>query len=429
MKLLCFVFVTTLNAQCIGDGFELDSEGNCNCKEGYRKENNTCQALEQCIEYNPCNTDSQTCSQSINGPECLCKPGFEGDDCTDVDECDLRQGPNPCTDFSKPVCFNTPGSYTCLEKSCPKGQYYEFGYCNDIDECEKDIDLCGVNSRCINTENNYEERKGGSYDCRCNAGYEIDSDGLLCKDVDECATGQHQCRFASDFRTEIPIYEPYDSLTEEQVECQNTLGSYECICPDGYGVLGSECYLTEIADPSQSSDSESIMTSTLIPETEFVKNGTSESIETGSFLGNNMVVIFAAGGTVAVLLAIAIIICCIKCRNKQRQESEKESETLQKLNPNNNYGTTFEQRNEQKYEETSYRRQDSFDTLGSSDGEVDQVPLSKFDQPTIKASNNAEELPPPPDVLMNSPAIVRGGLHGQSVSNQNYTQINPNDYR
>ena len=77
--------------------------------------------------------------------------------------------------------------------------------------------------------------------------------------------------------------------------------------------------------------------------------------------------------------------------------------SLQKLNPNNNFGTTFEHRNEQKYEETAYRRQDSFDTLGSSDDEVDQVPLSKFDQPTIKgsvkASNNDNELPPPPDVL------------------------------
>ena len=63
-------------------------------------------------------------------------------------------------------------------------------------------------------------------------------------------------------------------------------------------------------------------------ETEPVNNGTSESIETGGFLGNNMVVIFAAGGTVAVLLAIGIIICCIKCRNKQRHGSEKESETF-----------------------------------------------------------------------------------------------------
>ena len=76
--------------------------------------------------------------------------------------------------------------------------------------------------------------------------------------------------------------------------------------------------------------------------------------------------------------------------------------SLQKLNPNNNFGTTFEHRNEQKYEETAYRRQDSFDTLGSSDDEVDQVPLSKFDQPTMnrqKSSKNDNELPPPPDVL------------------------------
>ena len=42
MKLLCCVLITTLNAQCIGEGFEQDSEGNCFCKEGYRKEENVC---------------------------------------------------------------------------------------------------------------------------------------------------------------------------------------------------------------------------------------------------------------------------------------------------------------------------------------------------------------------------------------------------
>ena len=49
MKVLYFGFVTTLNAQCIGEGFELDSDGNCSCKEGYRKEDNICQVKYVCF--------------------------------------------------------------------------------------------------------------------------------------------------------------------------------------------------------------------------------------------------------------------------------------------------------------------------------------------------------------------------------------------
>ena len=51
MKVLYFGFVTTLNAQCIGEGFELDSDGNCNCKEGYRKEDNICQVKYVCLFF------------------------------------------------------------------------------------------------------------------------------------------------------------------------------------------------------------------------------------------------------------------------------------------------------------------------------------------------------------------------------------------
>jgi len=307
----------------------------------------------------------------------------------------------------------------------------------DIDECDQGSHYCSDGARCFNTEDQYNEDKGGSYECRCSDGYELDIDGLTCNDIDECATDRHDCRYASDFRGELPDYDPYK--IPDDIECKNTLGSYECVCPSNYEVLGNECILTEMSDSSyDSSSSESEVATSrsstiLTPVTESESN---ESVQTAGFFEENLVIIFGAGGTVFLLIAIAIIICCIRCRRRQRQRQESgmyTSATLQKLDNNaDDFATEHEQK--PKYEETyirPYERTDSFDTLGSSndDGDHAAVPLSKFEQPSQSMKKNQEDLPPPPDVLMNSPAIVRGGAHAQSVSNQNYTQINPQNYR
>ena len=121
-------------AQCIQEGYLTDADGNCVCAAaGYAEVNGTCQEMEQCAEFNPCDELAQTCTPSVNGPECTCKSGFETtvDGCVDIDECDLRLSPNPCP-FDRPNCVNIPGSYTCESKQCDKGTHLEFGYCMDI---------------------------------------------------------------------------------------------------------------------------------------------------------------------------------------------------------------------------------------------------------------------------------------------------------
>jgi len=422
-------------AQCINKGYIIDGDGNCVCGgDGYAEINGICEELEQCSnEFNPCNAATQICMASVKGPVCTCKSGFEMSSvdgvCVDIDECDLRLNPNPCP-FDKPNCLNTPGSYSCQSKQCDNGTHLEYGVCMDIDECDQGSHYCSQGARCFNTEGQYNDDKGGSYECRCLTGYELDIDGLTCNDIDECATLRHDCRYASDFRGELPDYDPYK--VENDIECVNTEGSYECVCPSSYELLGHECILTEVSDSYDSSSSEVATSTTMSTSDGETSNVT---VQVASFFEENLVIIFAAGGTVFLLIAIAIIICCIKSRQRQRhQESYYTSATLQKLNPDNkadDYTTEDEQKS--KYKET-FARADSFDTLGSSnddDSNADHsVPLSKFQQPTQSMKNQIQQdLPPPPDVLMNSPAIVRGGAHAQSVSNQNYTQINPQDYR
>lgn len=148
-----------------------------------------------------------------------------------------------------------------------------------------------------------------------------------------------------------------------------------------------------------------------------------ESVQTAGFFEENLVIIFGAGGTVFLLIAIAIIICCIRCRRRQRERQESGMYTsatyviscqvgtikplffrLQKLDNNTDDFATIEHEQKPKYEETyirPYERTDSFDTLGSSndDGDHAAVPLSKFDQPSQSMKKNQEDLPPPPDVL------------------------------
>lgn len=78
-----------------------------------------------------------------------------------------------------------------------------------MNECENTPSPC--QHICRNTD--------GSFICSCPAGYVLNPDGLTCRDLDECAIGQHVC----------------------QHTCVNTLGSYSCSCPKGYTQIGDDC--------------------------------------------------------------------------------------------------------------------------------------------------------------------------------------------
>ena len=53
------------------------------------------------------------------------------------------------------------------------------GSCDDIDECAEETHSCHEYAVCKNTV--------GSWDCKCNHGYE--GTGDQCKDLDECSLG------------------------------------------------------------------------------------------------------------------------------------------------------------------------------------------------------------------------------------------------
>jgi hypothetical protein len=202
---------------------------------------------DACIDLNECLNDPcdelSNCTNVFGEYFCsACPAGYTGDGatCSDINECMYKSGgcEVPLRD-----CINTVGSWKCGD--CVEG-YEENGatQCDDIDECEEDLDDCDSGFECENIPGSYEcedideceeetdeclvgyecENTEGYYDCNdideceeeldnCEEGYEcVDTDGSYeCNDIDECEAQTDTC-------------------TEEE-ECENTDGGFNCNDP------------------------------------------------------------------------------------------------------------------------------------------------------------------------------------------------------
>lgn len=160
--------------------------------------------------------ENEVCVDTENGHKCDCKAGFERQkgDCLDIDEC--KDDHNKCSKFHK-QCVNTEGSFDCKEclKGYKKSSIYDYDddeneneyECVDIDECQ-DSRLCSSDHQCENLD--------GSYHCRLRCKIGFQNIGDKCVDINECEM-EGFCQW----------------------NCQNTHGSYKCICPDGYSLAES----------------------------------------------------------------------------------------------------------------------------------------------------------------------------------------------
>uniref|UniRef100_A0A674K3X4 Fibrillin 3 n=1 Tax=Terrapene triunguis TaxID=2587831 RepID=A0A674K3X4_9SAUR len=166
----------------------------------------------QCIGCTFLSPDVNECAENlgicINGAcintdgsfRCECPFGYNldytGVNCVDTDECSIG---NPC---GNGTCTNVVGGFEC---TCDEG--FEPGpmmTCEDINECALNPLLCAF--RCINTF--------GSYECTCPSGYTLREDRRMCKDLDECTEGLHDCE-------------------SRGMMCKNLIGTFMCICPPG----------------------------------------------------------------------------------------------------------------------------------------------------------------------------------------------------
>lgn len=153
--------------------------------------------------------------------------------CDDIDEC-LTEGANTC-DREYETCVNTVGDYICQphddnhgdlstgsDQSCPPGHSFFLISCIDIDECADGTHNCRVGEVCHNQVGSFrcDSLTGGGpvEDKECPRGFQPDARTGDCADVNECASGTHNCM--------------------DSQRCDNTLGSFTCVrfitCGTGY---------------------------------------------------------------------------------------------------------------------------------------------------------------------------------------------------
>ncbi|XP_038548862.1 latent-transforming growth factor beta-binding protein 2-like isoform X4 [Micropterus salmoides] len=185
----------------------------CVCDQGYQpnSQRTYCQDVNECVQ-SPGVCSVGECVNTMGSYRCVCPSGYRSSSqltgCQDIDECQQ----NPC---SNGRCENTPGSYRCV---CRLGYRLSGNTCTDVDECEDALQCPG--QECINSQ--------GSYRCvSCQAGYRLLN--RVCTDVDECR--QAPC---------------------SNGRCENTPGSYRCVCRFGYKLQNNTCTdVDECAEPSQ----------------------------------------------------------------------------------------------------------------------------------------------------------------------------------
>uniref|UniRef100_A0A9J8CDR0 Latent-transforming growth factor beta-binding protein 2 n=1 Tax=Cyprinus carpio carpio TaxID=630221 RepID=A0A9J8CDR0_CYPCA len=223
----------------------------CVCDLGFNLQDGTCTDLDECLDALQC--PGQQCLNSPGSYKCVpCRDGhsMQNGRCSDIDEC---VSPHLCGPQS--VCVNTDGSYRCdcspgFRAAGPRRQ------CRDINECLEG-DFCFPSGECVNTE--------GSYKCVCAQGYRSAANGTSCQDVDECVQegvcqdgrctntdGSFLCHCQTGFTTNpertacLDVNECLDSerLVCGSQRCENTIGSFSCVasCEPGYHITASgEC--------------------------------------------------------------------------------------------------------------------------------------------------------------------------------------------
>ncbi|MCJ8733479.1 hypothetical protein PDJAM_G00223900 [Pangasius djambal] len=216
----------------------------CVCRSGFRLRGNTCTDVDECESSGICGPKS-VCVNTDGSYRCECLPGFRatgpGRQCLDINECSESEF---C--FPRGECVNTEGSYKCV---CSQGYHTSANgtLCHDVDECARD-GVC-EDGRCINTD--------GSFVCHCKVGFTANPEKTACLDVDECTDsggsvcGSQLCKNTiGSFRCLVTCEPGYsltatgecvdinecanESVCGHHMFCQNLIGTYQCICDQGY---------------------------------------------------------------------------------------------------------------------------------------------------------------------------------------------------
>lgn len=132
---------------------------------------------------------------------------------------------------------------------------------SDIDECSEDPSLCR-GGRCVNTP--------GSFHCTCGPGMELSPDKRSCKDVDECSiTSGEKTTIPLPYKSVLLCFIPFSLLfiplqimvvTTAYIyatgicsngACENQMGTYQCVCDEGYAQSTVKSHCDDIDECSE----------------------------------------------------------------------------------------------------------------------------------------------------------------------------------
>ncbi|XP_060570002.1 uncharacterized protein LOC132728362, partial [Ruditapes philippinarum] len=222
----------------------------CTCSKGFQPSGDSCEDVDECLSsVQPCD---HLCNNTAGSFVCSCKTGFQlRDDNITCKECEAWkygfdcQSDCSCDESNSERC--DPATGTCVCKSGWEGINCE----DDVDECLNDT-ACPTKSECLNSE--------GSYVCKCKTGY-VKTGATRCEECDsrhfgeDCArectcdientedcnheTGSCTCNQGwqgQDCSEDVNECSSNSSICDFKAYsiCRNNIGSYECICRDGF---------------------------------------------------------------------------------------------------------------------------------------------------------------------------------------------------
>ncbi|XP_038663442.1 von Willebrand factor C and EGF domain-containing protein-like isoform X8 [Scyliorhinus canicula] len=224
----------------------------CSCYGGYSlgKDGKTCYDVDECSRYGGPSLCQQICKNNIGSYRCLCYQGYQllanGRTCITSKYLDLTGLPGLCGEYGCDMSCNHGGCEE-ISRVCPVGfimiETSNGVSCKDLDECTGNRSPC--QQRCQNVV--------GSFICSCQPGFHLHNNGHSCTDVNECrwigesrvchhschnTVGSYLCFCRSGFRlladrsTCEDIDECLSGLCSHH--CVNTEGSFYCTCPEGF---------------------------------------------------------------------------------------------------------------------------------------------------------------------------------------------------
>ncbi|CAK5079641.1 unnamed protein product [Meloidogyne enterolobii] len=234
--------------QCIAEQGICLEGGECRCAPGWQGDGRVaCMDIDECASKNEKICGSNAECQNLPGSyQCVCNSGFvanpNGQGCLDVDECAesavLNTLENVCP-HANTRCQNTIGGFHCECSPGFNGDPNNGEGCNDIDECLTAEYYCGKHATCVNLI--------GSFRCDCNAGFERQSNSNHCQDIDECADASN-CHKGSAI-------------------CTNLEGSFHCECIEGFIGDGRQCHESILFPTTTKQTTSSLFNNNLSPLT------------------------------------------------------------------------------------------------------------------------------------------------------------------